>query len=240
MTGRPERSCAVQWMGDSALVVSFQERISVEVNAQVVELAASLRRQSLAGVRDIVESYCSVTLHVDPLTVDVDHLVSVVEVEGERVTTLMPSRVEGDSVDGSLITVPVCYDDEFGPDLRTVAAVAGCSERAVVRRHTAPTYRVYMLGFLPGFAYMASVDPSIAVPRRPSPRLRVPTGSVGIAGPQTGVYPLTAPGGWQLIGRTPLSIFDLDRPDPFLFHPGDQVRFESVDAVTFAELSSSR
>lgn len=235
MASRPERSCDVRRMGDSALVVSFEERIAPAVNARAVELASSLRRKRPAGVRDIVESYCAVTLHVDPLTVDLDHLTSVLEVEAER-AALSPRGVE----EGREINVPVCYDGEYAPDLSAVAAAAGCGEADVVRRHSALTYRVYMLGFLPGFAYMASVDPTIAVPRRSSPRLRVPAGSVGIAGPQTGVYPFSAPGGWQLIGRTPLSTLDLDRPDPFLFHPGDSVRFEPVNAATFAELSSSR
>ncbi len=235
MTSRPERPCVVRRMGDSALVVSFEERIAPEINAQAVRLAMWLRGERLLGVRDVVESYCAVTLHIDPLAVDVDSVTSTLEAEAERVATTPRGLKEQ-----RLITVPVCYGDEFGPDLQAVAANAGCSTQEVVRRHTAQTYHVYMLGFLPGFAYMASVDPSIAVPRRASPRLRVPAGSVGIAGPQTGVYPLTAPGGWQLIGRTPLSAFDLDRADPFLFHAGDQVRFESVSGEAFAATSGSR
>ena len=240
MASDSEQSYDVRRIGDSALAVSFGERIAPKVNARVVALAASLRRAHLLGVRDVVESYCAVTLHFDPLAVDVDHLASALVAEADRAAASVPNRQTGAASGDHVIVVPVCYDEEFAPDLPAVATASRCDEPEVVRRHTARTYRVYMLGFLPGFAYMASVDPTIAVPRRPAPRLSVPAGSVGIAGPQTGVYPLSAPGGWQLIGRTPLSTWDLDRPDPFLFHPGDRVQFEAVSSKTFAEISATR
>ena len=230
----------VRLIGDSALAVSFEERIAPEVNARAVVLASSLRRADLTGVRDIVESYSAVTVHFDPLAVDIDHLTAILVTEAGQAVTSMPYRQTDPSSDERVIVVPVCYDKEFGPDLPLVSKAAGCDENEVVRRHTARTYRVYMLGFLPGFAYMGSVDPIIAVARRSVPRLRVPAGSVGIAGPQTGVYPLTAPGGWQLIGRTPLMPWDLDRPDPFLFNAGDRVQFDAVTPQRFAELSAKR
>ena len=131
----------------------------------------------------------------------------------------------------------MCYGGELGPDLTVVAAFSGLSEAEVIAVHAESTYRVYMLGFLPGFAYLGSVDERIAIPRRESPRLRVPAGSVGIAGRQTGVYPLPAPGGWQLIGRTPTRLFDLARAEPFLLRPGDQVRFAAVSESEFRRLS---
>jgi inhibitor of KinA len=122
----------------------------------------------------------------------------------------------------------VCYGGDYGPDLADVASLAGMSPEEVVAVHAAVTYRVFMLGFLPGFAYMGVVDARIAAPRRANPRVRVPKGSVGIAGRQTGIYPLDAPGGWQLIGRTALEPFDIARPSPFLFKAGDCVRFVPV------------
>ena len=239
MASESEGTYHVCLVGDSAVSVSFEGRIISAVNTQVVQLAAAIRRTKFNGVRDVVESYSAVTVHFDPLLIDVEQLLSAVAAEADQAATPTSSGEGVASSSERTIIVPVCYEEEFAPDLQVVAAAARCDEQEVVRRHTARTYRVYMLGFLPGFAYMASVDSTIAVPRRPAPRLRVPAGSIGIAGVQTGVYPLTAPGGWQLIGRTPLIIFDLERSDPFLFHPGDRVQFEAVAPETFAELSAT-
>jgi KipI family sensor histidine kinase inhibitor len=127
------------------------------------------------------------------------------------------------------ISVPVCYQDELGPDLAAVAAFANMSPHDVIAIHASATYRVFMLGFMPGFAYMGVLDPRIAMPRRATPRVRVPRGAVGIAGAQTGIYPAESPGGWQLIGRTPLEPFDMTRSAPFLFRPGDAVRFVPIE-----------
>ena len=138
------------------------------------------------------------------------------------------------------LRIPVCYGGAHGPDLAAVAEFAGLDEPEVVDRHTAPLYRVFMLGFTPGFAYMASVDRQIAMPRRETPRLSVPAGSVGIAGVQTGVYPLDTPGGWQLIGRTPVDPFDLHRPEMFLFKAGDLVRFYRIEPAEFERVRRSR
>jgi inhibitor of KinA len=123
------------------------------------------------------------------------------------------------------IEIPVTYGGASGPDLAAVAGFANCSEAEVVRLHTAITYRVYMLGFLPGFAYMGSVDPRIAMPRLETPRMRVDAGSVGIAGEQTGIYPCATPGGWRIIGRTPEKVFDIRRTNPFALQAGDHVKF---------------
>jgi inhibitor of KinA len=129
--------------------------------------------------------------------------------------------------------VPVCYGGDLGPDLADVAAFAGCSEADVVSLHSGRDYRVYMVGFVPGFAYMAEVEARIAAPRRASPRTAVPAGSVAIAGGQTGVYPAVTPGGWNLIGRTALQPYDPDREQPFLFKPGDRVRFRPIPLEEF-------
>ena len=138
------------------------------------------------------------------------------------------------------IRVPVCYAGEFGPDLADVAAFGGITEAETVRLHTSRTYRVFMLGFSPGFTYMGSVDGRIAAPRLPAPRVRVPAGSVGIAGVQTGIYPAPTPGGWQIVGRTPLKPFDLERPEPFLFKPGDAVQFYAIEPSEYARLQNAR
>jgi inhibitor of KinA len=136
------------------------------------------------------------------------------------------------------VEIPVCYGGDLGPDLGGIAEWAGLTVEDVIRAHAAVPYRVYMLGFLPGFAYLGAVDPRIAMPRRTTPRLRVPAGSVAIAGPQTGVYPADAPGGWHLIGRTPLTMFDVARTHPSLLAPGDRVEFRAVDRDAYEHARS--
>jgi KipI family sensor histidine kinase inhibitor len=163
-----------------------------------------------------------VGVHFDPLQTDLAALEQAIQTEYAAIESI-------DVVaDRPVIEIPVLYGGEDGPDLAGVAQFAGCSEQEVVARHSGRTYRVYMLGFVPGFSYMGRVESSIAAPRHRVPRLRVPAGSVGIAGGQTGVYPVDSPGGWQLIGRTNTVMFDADRPRPSLLAPGDLVRFVAV------------
>lgn len=224
---------AVPWrlyrLGDAALVLAFEERIAPEVNAHAVRAAEAVREAGRAGVRDVVGSYAAVTIHFDPLRTSVDDLAAQVErIAGE--VAAAPGGREGAP---RTVEIPVCYGGALGPDLNVVARFGACSEAAVMERHSAPEYRVYMLGFLPGFAYLATVDPAIAAPRRDAPRLRVPAGAVGIAGGQTGVYPLEAPGGWQLIGRTPRRVYDPRRAEPFLLRAGDAVRFVPISEAQY-------
>lgn len=216
--------------GDSALVVEFEARVDPVVNARAIALAEALGATRIEGVRDVVSSYRAVTVYFDPLRTDLARLTSRLEQEAAAARGAT-------AVSGPPIAVPVCYGGAFGPDLEEVAAFAKCSPDEVVRLHAAQTYRVYMLGFVPGFAYMGTVDERISAPRRATPRLRVPSGSVGIAGRQTGIYPTETPGGWRLLGRTPVRPFDAGRADPFLFKPGDTVRFEPIGEDEFRELA---
>ena len=210
--------------GDAAVTVELEPRIDPVINARVVALAAAVRATRCAGVRDVVPSYSAVTVYFDPLHTDLDRLWAALEEEAAA-----PARDAGPARE---VVVGVRYGGAAGPDLGEVAAFAGCSTAEVVRRHTAPRYRVYMLGFLPGFPYLGTLDARIAMPRRSSPRLAVPAGSVGIAGVQTGIYPTTAPGGWRLIGLATVDPFDAGREPPSLFRPGDTVRFEAVSMET--------
>ena len=216
-------------VGDAGLVVSnARQEIDPTVNARVLRMADEIRRRGAAGIRDVVESYCAVTVHFDPLGADVDRLMSElgeVMADEERVSE---SASDAPVTKPRLVTVPVHYGGSHGPDLAIVAEQVGCTEAEVIDLHASETYRVYMLGFLPGFAYMGSLSSRLALSRLTKPRIEVPRGSVGIAGRQTGVYPMAAPGGWHLIGRTPLRPFDMRREDPFLFRTGDAVRFEPV------------
>jgi inhibitor of KinA len=207
--------------GDSALFVEFEERIDVEVNARTIALADAVQNAAIPGVHDVVPTYRSVAVYFDPLRVDYDALMMRVERELARPQQAPPTAA-------APIRIPVCYGGELGPDLASVAAFADVSEDEVVRLHTSATYRVFMLGFVAGFAYMGIVDRRIAMPRHATPRVRVPLGSVGIAGVQTGIYPAETPGGWQLIGRTPVQPFDPARAEPFLMKAGDAVQFFAI------------
>jgi inhibitor of KinA len=216
--------------GDSAVLIEFDERVDAALNAHCAAVAAALAAAAVAGVRDIVPAIRSVAVYFDPLKTDRDRLEEAVRASAGTRTTraaLPPARID----------VPVCYDPQFGLDLAEVARFGDTTEGEVIALHTGVTYQVFMMGFLPGFAYMGTVTQRIAAPRRESPRPRVAAGSVGIAGTQTGIYPLDTPGGWQIIGRTPLAPFDLTRPLPFLFNAGDSVRFHPIDVAEYTRLA---
>lgn len=207
--------------GDSALLIEFPARIDPAINDAAIALSRALERRCGSALRDAVVGYCSLTLYFDPLAVDAAWL----EAEARDAADTIE---ETPATDAGVVEVSVCYGGDCGPDLADVAAFAGCTEAEVIARHAAATYRVYLLGFVPGFAYMAEVDERIAAPRRATPRTAVPAGSVGIAGGQTGIYPSVTPGGWNIVGRTPARPFDPDRDEPFLFRPGDRVRFKPI------------
>jgi len=204
--------------GDSVVIAEFEERIDPEINARAVALAQLIRASRLQGLRDVVPSYRSVAVYFDPLRTDYARLLSLLEDAAAR-------AISPDVPERKPIQVPVRYGGKEGPDLSFIASRTGLSEDEVVDIHCATTYRVYMLGFLPGFAYMGTVDSRIAVPRRAVPRVRVPACSVGLAGQQTGIYPVDSPGGWLVIGRSLLKPYDPTRRDPFLFQAGDPVCF---------------
>ncbi|HVD90893.1 MAG TPA: 5-oxoprolinase subunit PxpB [Vicinamibacterales bacterium] len=215
--------------GDSAWLIELPERIDAAVNSRAIRIARAVEQAGLP-ITDVVVGYRSVMVYFDPLADGADAI-------ERRLSEIAATPADGESVIGPLIEVPVCYDGPFGPDLPDVAAFAKCSIDEVIARHLALEYRVFVVGFVPGFAYMASVDPRIAAPRRSSPRLKVPAGSVAVAAGQTGIYPAETPGGWSLIGRCPIRPYDPDRAEPFLFHPGDRVRFHSISEADYREAS---
>ena len=215
--------------GDQALAVEFEERIDPAIAARGAALADALATAYVPGIQDIVPTYRSVTVYFDPLLTDERALAQAVQ-------SVMRQPTASQRAARPAIEIPVCYGGDFGPDLANVAAFGGVSEAEAIVLHSSVTYRVMMLGFMPGFAYMATVDPRIAAPRLDSPRRHVARGSVAVAREQTGIYPGDTPGGWQVIGRAPVRPFDLSRPDPFLFRAGDQVRFVPVAAGEFERL----
>lgn len=210
-------------LGDAAILVQFGDAIDPEINARVHRLAAALAAANRAGFGEPVPAYTSVLLHYDPLQLDYAEVL-------REVQALLPGQELREMVSSArLVEIPVRYGGADGPDLDTVAATNNLTPQEVIAIHSGREYPVYLIGFLPGFPYLGGLDPRIATPRRESPRTLVPAGSVGIAGEQTGIYPLDSPGGWQLIGRTSSALFDPQREPPSLLAPGDRVRFVPVE-----------
>ncbi len=218
--------------GDSAVTVVFEQAIRPDVNAGIFAFCQALERLHPVGVTEIVPAYAAVTVHFDPTVTTMAALI-------EALSSIPEGAGEEAAQDAPLIEIPVCYGGAFGPDMASVMAHTGLSEQEIVARHSGGDYLIYMLGFTPGFPYMGGMDESLATPRLKTPRTAIPAGSVGIAGGQTGVYPIASPGGWQLIGRTPLKLFDLGREQPFLLQAGARVRFVPISAEEYERLDEN-
>lgn len=213
-------------MGDTALVLEVGHTISEETHRRVQAVVQRLDQQPISGVLEVVPAFATVTVYYDPFQIAYTELRDRVEaaLQGLTDVELPPSRI---------VEIPVCYGGEFGPDLAKVAARNQLTPSEVIEIHTDAEYLVYMIGFAPGFPYLGGLSERIATPRRDTPRPVIPAGSVGIAGQQTGVYPLETPGGWQLIGRTPLRLFRPEQDPPTLLQAGDLVRFREITAEQY-------
>ncbi len=228
----------IRAQGEGGVVVELGDAIDPAVNARVHLLARAIRERLGGDVLEVVPSYRSLLVIHDPLTTPRDRVVDRVRALADEV-----ERAPAPAA-GRIVRIPTRYGGVHGPDLADVARLAGLDEDEVVRRHAAPRYLVHFLGFTPGFPYLGGLDPALATPRLDSPRARIPAGSVAIGGVQTGIYPVESPGGWRIVGRTPLRLFDSRRPDPFLLAPGDGLRFVPVDDATYdavlADVGSGR
>ena len=205
-------------LGDSALLIQLGEEVDMTINRRVHALAALIHTSSPDGVIETVPAYTTLLVHYDPLVLTYSTISTWLReklTEIDEVSSRKPRRFE----------LPVRYGAEHGIDLQSVAEYHGLSVKEVVRIHSERTYTIYMMGFTPGFPYMGKLDDAIATPRLESPRTRVPAGTVAIAGSQTGIYPIDSPGGWRLIGQTSVRLFEPGSESPFLFAPGDEVRF---------------
>lgn len=209
--------------GDAALLVTLGERIDPVVNRRVHRLAAAIAAGRKPGVGATVPGYVALLVHYDPLLASFGEVRDWIAGLGDVAA--------GDAVAPRRVEIPVRYGGTAGPDLAFVAQHNRLAAEEVVRIHTSREYPVYLMGFSPGFPYLGGMDPAIATPRLTTPRTRVPAGSVGIAGEQTGVYPRESPGGWQLIGQTDAPLFDLARDPPFLLAPGDIVTFRAIEIL---------
>ncbi|HEX2055763.1 MAG TPA: 5-oxoprolinase subunit PxpB [Nitrospiraceae bacterium] len=222
----------IRTLTDCALTIEFGRRIDPAIHQRVLACMHQLEQAALPGQLDVVPTYRSLTVYYDPLIIDGPSVAI-------RLMDLAARSPDAPQRPSKTVTVPVFYDPTVAPDLEAFAAEAGLTRERVIALHTSVSYRVYMVGFMPGFPYLGLVPRPIALPRLATPRTSVPAGSVGIAGTQTGIYPRVSPGGWRIIGRTPMQICDLDGPRPFLFEPGDEVRFVAIDRTAFRDLSQA-
>ncbi len=211
--------------GDTAVVVEFGDRIDRHLSERVLRLSSRMRAANLPGVVETVPTFRSLLVHYDPLATDSASLTAAIE------KLLDSSRGEPQPV--KLWRIPACYEASHAPDLAEVAQRTGLGTAEVVRLHSSTRYHVYMIGFVPGYPYMGDLPVQLVLPRRADPRVRVPAGSIAIATTMTAIYPLESPGGWHLIGATPVRLFDARRPKPALFSPGDAVQFEPVAPAEF-------
>jgi inhibitor of KinA len=216
--------------GESCVVAEFADEIDRSANIAVMRLKERLEAEGLAGVIECLPTYRSLAIYFDPLTVSRAEIV--------RIAKKSCCAVAESAGSYKVMSIPVAYGGEYGPDLESVAEHCGIAPEEVVRRHTGKVCHCYMIGFVPGFAYLGGMDESIAAPRLEVPRKVIPAGSVGIAGKQTGIYPIESPGGWRLIGRTPLKLFTPQANQPTLIKAGYGIRFKPVSADEYAKIES--
>ncbi|MBE3552565.1 MAG: 5-oxoprolinase subunit PxpB [Kyrpidia tusciae] len=218
-------------VGDSAVLIRFGDAVEASTHARIMAFADHLEAVPIPGMVECVPAFTTVTVFYDPCRASY----SEVKAELLRRLTLAPAFLDREV---RVVKIPVCYGGEFGPDLEDVAAHHDLTAEEVVRIHTAGEYTVYAIGFAPGFPYLGGMSERIATPRLATPRLAIPAGSVGIAGGQTGVYPIETPGGWRLIGRTPLRLFRPEDDPPSLLAAGDRVRFYAIDRDEYDRLAA--
>lgn len=215
--------------GDCGITIAFRQEIDPQINMQVHHLKTRIENVSIEGLVDLIPGYSSLLVCYNPLIIGYDALVNQLE-------KLLESLQEKEIEKGRVIKIPVCYGGEYGQDIETVAKSNGISVEDVINLHSSSLYRIYMIGFKPGFPYLGGLPKELATPRLEKPRLKVKKGSVGIAGNQTGIYPQDSPGGWQIIGHTPLILVDWSKEDLTLFKPGDYIEFYSVDEEQYKKI----
>jgi KipI family sensor histidine kinase inhibitor len=231
---RPIQPTAIVPLGDCATYIEFADKLDLEVNAFVQRLAAAVHARARPWIRDVVPALGGLALHYDPDHPDVHG--DALEAAAILVQECMKEDAAEDEAAARTVEVPVCYESEFAPDLEEVARQVKLGVDEVVRLHAAAEYRVLMIGFAPGHPYMSGLDDKLAVPRRATPRVLVAPGAVAIANAQSVVYPYAISGGWNVIGRTPLILFDASREAPSLLSAGDRVRFRAITAEEFTAL----
>jgi len=250
------------------MLINFEQQIDTAINAAVIALQNAVEQAKIDGISYLIPAYCSLTIGYNPKVIEFGVLEAVIKQIGTKlfennniaskknpVERASRTSSSGSSTDSNildkventhhnkgarLLKIPVCYEAPYALDLIELSEAKGISKAEIIKLHTNQTYKVYMLGFLPGFVFMGKVVPELACNRKVTPRLRVPASSVGIAGFQTGIYPMISPGGWQILGRTPLKIFDPQKENPFLFQAGDEVNFYAITAEEYGKIENEK
>ena len=218
--------------GDSSLLIEFGSEINEEINRKITTIVQLMRDQQIEGVVDMIPAFCSLLINYDPRIVSYEKM-------RKRMQALVRMDLKGGAGRKRVFEIPVCYGGQYGPDMETIAGHAGLSEEEVIRIHSSRDYLIYMLGFLPGFCYLGGLDERIHTPRLANPRVKISAGSVGIGGSQTGIYPLDSPGGWQLMGMTPVRTYDPERERPILLEAGDYIRFIPVEEEEYLRIKGA-
>ena len=215
--------------GDASLLIEFGKEISPEINSKITGVVQLMKEQLIEGVVDVIPAFCSLLINYDPRVISYDEIT-------KRMKRILKMDVRAGETKKRVFEIPVCYGGKYGPDLSFIAENAGLTEEEVIKIHSSRDYLIYMLGFLPGFCYLGGLDERIHTPRLANPRIKISAGSVGIGGSQTGIYPLDSPGGWQLMGMTPVKTYDPNREIPILLSAGDYIRFVPVEEEEYLRI----
>lgn len=218
--------------GDSAILIQFQQEISEEVNRRISATVQLIKMQQIEGIVDMIPAYASLLVEYNPLVIRYEELF-------RRLRSLVKMDTRVESMEKKVWEIPVCYGGNFGPDLDFVSEKSSLTVEEVIEKHSSIDYLIYMLGFLPGFTYLGGLPEALHTNRLDSPRLRIPAGSVGIGGSQTGVYPVDSPGGWRLIGKTPVKMYDPLKKEPILTRAGEYIRFCPISLKEYQEIEEA-
>ena len=223
------REISILTAGDSSLLIQFGNEISPEINQRIKATVQLMREQHIEGVLDVIPAFCSLLINYDPRVISYSEIT-------KRMRKLLKVEMKAEDEKKKVFEIPVCYGGKYGPDLAYIAEHAGMTEEEVIALHSSKDYLIYMLGFLPGFCYLGGLDERLHTPRLATPRIKIDAGSVGIGGSQTGIYPMDSPGGWQLMGMTPVKTYDPEREVPILVEAGDYIRFVPVDEEEYLRI----